>query len=179
MIFTVRFFLWLVICSTVLARCNSNEGHKRTSQIIQKLCNLGEIRPVRCSSVAESMIVQFPKLPKKESKRLLVLGVSFRLAFNFFMRNSTAPEWNSMQLRQLRELLFQQSQFYKSCIKFAIRTSAHDEVKKWKAFWTNLDHFLSEESFSSCAWESARPVIQHVMFTSSKPTSRSQRIRRC
>ncbi|KAM9494980.1 interferon tau-like [Clarias gariepinus] len=142
------------------ARCSEDLESKRTSGIIKKLCNLGEMRPVECKTEAENMNIQRPLLPKQEESRLLVLEMSFRNVAELFMKNAPT-EWKSSELQQLREFLGQQKQCYTARVPYA--RSAHAEVEKWSKFWSDLYEFLSEKSFSSCAWESARTVILQVM----------------
>ncbi|XP_053531466.1 interferon tau [Ictalurus punctatus] len=177
MLITRYFFLWLLICPAVFSRCSNNQQQKRTREIIQKLCGLGEMRPVRCKSEAEDMKVQSPKFPKQEESRLLVLEMSYRIVSELLMKNAST-EWKSSELQQLRDLLGHQRQFYTTC--FPVASSTHAEVENWSAFWSSLSDFLSEKSFSACAWESARPVILQVMRGFYRSTTKSPKpIRSC
>ncbi|KAM9494981.1 interferon kappa-like [Clarias gariepinus] len=128
----------------------------------------GEMRPVRCKTEAENMKIQSPNVPKQE-ERLLVLEMSFRNLAVLLMNAST--EWKSSELQQLQEFLRHQTQCYTACILTA--SSADAEVRNWNEFWSKLDRYLSEKSFSSCAWESARTVIIRVMRQFIKFTKKS------
>ncbi|XP_060713376.1 interferon tau-10-like [Tachysurus vachellii] len=135
------------------------------------------MRPVRCMDEAENMKIQSQKFPKQEESRLLVLEMSFRKVYDLLMKN-TSTEWNSSELQQLKNYLGLQRQFYTTCNPVA--SSVHVKVENWSAFWRSLDDFLSEKSFSSCAWESARTVILQVMRSFYKSTTKSPRhIRSC
>ncbi|XP_053084675.1 interferon tau-like [Pangasianodon hypophthalmus] len=178
MVITLRcVFLWLLICPAVFARCSKELESKRTREIIQKLCSLGKTRPGRCQTEAENMKLQCPKFPKQEESRLLVLEMSFRIVSDLLLKNAST-EWKSSELQHLQDSLGQQRQFYTACVPVA--SSAPAEVEKWSAFWSSLADFLSEKSFSSCAWESARPVILQVMRSFYRSTTKSPRpIRSC
>ncbi|XP_053469116.1 interferon tau-10-like [Ictalurus furcatus] len=162
MVLTLRcVLLLLLIWPAVFARCSKDLESKRKREIIKKLCDLGEIRPVRCVTEAENMKVPNPNFPKQEGSRLLVLEMSYRIVSDLLMKNAST-EWKSSELQQLQDLLGYQRQFYTTC--FPVASSAHaEEVEIWRAFWSSLSDFLSEKSFSACAWESARPIIVKVM----------------
>ncbi|GAA6068838.1 interferon tau-like [Tachysurus ichikawai] len=135
------------------------------------------MRPVRCKAEAENMKIQSQKFPKQEESRLLVLEMSFRKVYDLLMKN-TSTEWKSSELQQLKNYLGLQRQFYTTCNPVA--SSVHVEVENWSAFWRSLSDFLSEKSFSSCAWESARTVILQVMRRFYRSTTKSPRpIRSC
>ncbi|XP_060752820.1 interferon tau-like [Tachysurus vachellii] len=177
MLITRFVFLWSLFCPAVFLSCTNFQEPKRTREIIQKLCSLGEMRPVRCKSEAENMMFRSEKLPKEEESRLLVLEMSFRKVSDLLMKN-TSTEWKSSELQQLKNLLGFQRQFYTTCLPVA--SSSHAEVENWRSFWSSVADFLSEKSFSSCAWESARTVILQVMRSFYRTTTKSPRpIRSC
>ncbi|KAL7883743.1 hypothetical protein SRHO_G00014010 [Serrasalmus rhombeus] len=159
---TVRCLLGLLVVGPLLAsaRCTSERKQKGISGIIQHLCDLGELRPKSCMKEVENMRVVRPKTPSERS-RPLVMEWSFRLASELFQKSATPTSWKARELQHLRDLLGQQTQ----CFDFAGSAAAVGgaEVEQWRTFWTSLDHFLTEQGFSACAWESVRPIVLSVM----------------
>ncbi|KAF7690897.1 hypothetical protein HF521_011194 [Silurus meridionalis] len=160
MLITLYVFLCICITPAVFSPCSDQQERKRRQDIISKLCSLGEMRPERCKGEAENMKVQSPKISKQEEIILPVLEMSFRILSDLLMKNPSS-DWKSSDLHVLQQLLGHQRQFYATC--YPVASSTHAEVEKWSAFWSNLTDYLTEKSFSSCAWESSRTVILQVM----------------
>ncbi|KAI4892476.1 hypothetical protein NFI96_021474 [Prochilodus magdalenae] len=142
---SVRCLLGLLIfCPPLLAsaRCTDDRKQKRMSEIIQKLCVLGELRPRSCMKEAENMTVVRPKIPNKKN-RPLVMDWSFWFASELFQKGSTPTNWKAQELHYLRDLLWQQRQCFNSASSAA--AGGGEEVETWRAFWTRLDQYLAEK----------------------------------
>ncbi|XP_076863966.1 interferon omega-1-like [Brachyhypopomus gauderio] len=112
------------------------------------------------------------EFPKEMKTARLVLEVSFRSALELFEKNTTSTSWDARELQHLKHLLGQQSDCYKQDIMVI---SPGQDVIRWSRVWTRLGDVLSEKNFSSCAWETVRPVVLRIMRIFSRSISNSSK----